>query len=110
VKAWTPALSTASLAELMAEFDRRDDAFTDIQLEWRRSTSAVSSRVRVERHDDARRTAHDRRRSRGAADRRAWCCMASPWPSSAAIGSALRQYWDELAVFDQLGLVQSDGA
>jgi hypothetical protein len=29
----TPAISTWSLAELMAEFDRRDDAFSDIKLD-----------------------------------------------------------------------------
>ena len=33
VRAWTPAMSTASLGELMDEFDRRDDAFSDIELE-----------------------------------------------------------------------------
>jgi SnoaL-like domain len=32
VRAWTPAICTSSLAELMAEFDRRDDAFSDIEL------------------------------------------------------------------------------
>ena len=33
VRAWTPALSTSSLRELIAEFDRRDDAFSEIELE-----------------------------------------------------------------------------
>ncbi len=33
VKAWAPALSASSAAELAAEFERRDDAFSDIQLE-----------------------------------------------------------------------------
>jgi hypothetical protein len=33
VRAWTPAMSTASLSELMDEFERRDDAFSDIELE-----------------------------------------------------------------------------
>jgi ketosteroid isomerase-like protein len=33
VKAWAPALSANSAAELAAEFERRDDAFSDIQLE-----------------------------------------------------------------------------
>jgi ketosteroid isomerase-like protein len=32
VKAWAPALSASSAAELAAEFERRDDAFADIQL------------------------------------------------------------------------------
>ena len=33
VKAWAPALSASSAAELAAEFERRDDAFSDIQLD-----------------------------------------------------------------------------
>jgi ketosteroid isomerase-like protein len=33
VKAWAPALSASSAAELAAEFDRRDDTFSDIQLQ-----------------------------------------------------------------------------
>jgi ketosteroid isomerase-like protein len=33
VKAWAPALSASSATELAAEFDRRDDAFSDIELE-----------------------------------------------------------------------------
>jgi predicted ester cyclase len=33
VKAWTPALSTGSLAALIEELDRRDDAFSDIELD-----------------------------------------------------------------------------
>ena len=35
IKAWAPALSASSAAELAAEFDRRDDAFSDIELEVR---------------------------------------------------------------------------
>jgi ketosteroid isomerase-like protein len=33
VRAWTPALSTASRTELIDELDRRDDAFSDIELD-----------------------------------------------------------------------------
>ena len=33
VRAWSPALSTASLAELIDELDRRDEAFSDVQLD-----------------------------------------------------------------------------
>ena len=33
VKAWTPAFSTSSRGELLAEFDRTDDAFSDIALD-----------------------------------------------------------------------------
>jgi ketosteroid isomerase-like protein len=33
VRAWTPALATGSLTELISELDRRDDAFSDVELE-----------------------------------------------------------------------------
>ena len=33
VRAWSPALSTASLAELIDELDRRDEAFSDVELD-----------------------------------------------------------------------------
>jgi acyl-CoA reductase-like NAD-dependent aldehyde dehydrogenase len=32
VRAWTPAMSTASLSELMDEFERRDDAFSEMRM------------------------------------------------------------------------------
>ena len=34
VRAWTPALSTTSLTELIAELDHRDGAFADIELDF----------------------------------------------------------------------------
>jgi hypothetical protein len=33
VKAWTPAFSTSSRTELLVEFDRTDDAFSDVALD-----------------------------------------------------------------------------
>jgi ketosteroid isomerase-like protein len=33
VRAWTPALSAGSLSELVTELDRRDEAFSNIELE-----------------------------------------------------------------------------
>jgi ketosteroid isomerase-like protein len=33
VRAWTPALSTTSLTELLDELDRRDEAFSDVELD-----------------------------------------------------------------------------
>ena len=33
VRAWTPALSTTTLSELIEALDRRDDAFSDIELD-----------------------------------------------------------------------------
>ena len=33
VRTWSPGLSTSSLSELLAEAERRDDAFSDVQVE-----------------------------------------------------------------------------
>ena len=33
VRAWTPTMSTSSLTELIEELDRRDAAFTDVELD-----------------------------------------------------------------------------
>jgi hypothetical protein len=112
VRAWTPALSTASLSELIAEFERRDDAFSDMELEvapldvggdyacveWTVSMShtgplAVAGEMLVEQ-TGVRVTLHGVTVAEFRGDR---IC-------------ALRQYWDELTVFDQLGLLHADGA
>ena len=85
VKAWTPALSASSLGELVAEFDRRDQAFSDIELE-------VAPEV-VE-PTGARITVNGATVAEFRGDR---IC-------------SLRQYWDELAVFEQIGLMADDGA
>jgi ketosteroid isomerase-like protein len=68
--AWTPTMSTASLSELMGEFERRDDAFSEMRMTLHGITVAEFRGDRI---------------------------------------CSLRQYWDELSVFDQLGLLR-DGA
>jgi ketosteroid isomerase-like protein len=110
VRAWTPALSTASLTELIAEFERRDDAFSDIDLEvapldvagdfacveWSVTMThtgpfAVAGGMHVAA-TGARVALHGVTVAEFRGER---IC-------------ALRQYWDELAVFDQLGLLHTD--
>jgi ketosteroid isomerase-like protein len=111
VRAWTPAISTSSLAELMAEFDRRDDAFSDIELdvaplevggdyacaEWSVTMTHTGQlavdRGRMVKPTGARVTLHGITVAEFRGDR---IC-------------SLRQYWDELNVFDQLGLLHDDG-
>ena len=108
VRAWTPALSTASLSELMGEFERRDDAFSDIELdvspldvggeyacaEW---SVRMTHTGRIELAEGkvvdptgVRVTLYGITVAEFRGDR---IC-------------ALRQYWDELSVFDQLGLLR----
>jgi ketosteroid isomerase-like protein len=110
VRAWTPALSTASLSELIDQLDRRDDAFSDIELdvvpldvggdyacvEWTvemTHTGSVTladersiepSGIRVTLHGVTVAEFHGER-----------IC-------------AFRQYWDEFTVLEQLGAVARD--
>jgi ketosteroid isomerase-like protein len=112
VRAWTPALSTASLTELMAEFERRDDAFSAIELdvaplevggdyacaEWTVTMSHTGPLA--------------------VADGR----LVDPTGGRVTVNGvtvaefrgericSLRQYWDELSVFQQLGLVSGPNA
>ena len=106
VRAWTPALSTSSRDELIAELDHRDDAFTDVELdvvpldvggdfacvEWsvnmtHSGTITLDERtiaptgIRVALHGVTVAEFHGER-----------IC-------------SLRQYWDEFAVLEQLGLM-----
>jgi hypothetical protein len=110
VRAWTPRLATTSLGELLAELDQRDGLYADVELdvapldvggdyacvEWTveltpqgvltaaehagdRSDDAAASASRVALHGVTVAEFHGER-----------IC-------------ALRQYWDELDVLDQLG-------
>ena len=110
VRAWTPALSTSSLSELIDELDRRDDAFSDIELdvvpldvggayacvEWtvdmtHSGTITLADRtlepsgIRVTLHGVTVAEFHGER-----------IC-------------SLRQYWDEFAVLEQLGVMTEAG-
>jgi ketosteroid isomerase-like protein len=107
VKAWTPALSASSAVDLLEELDRRDDAFSDVEVEltpldvggeyacveWRVSMTHTGD---LELRDGA---------------------VAPPTGLRITVNGvtiaefrgdricSLRQYWDELAVFEQLGLL-----
>ena len=110
VVAWTPALSTTSLTELRTEFVRRDEAFSAIELdvtpllvagdyacsEWTVSMTHTGplaiadgrtlepTGVRIFLHGVTVAEFHGEQ-----------IC-------------ALRQYWDELSVYEQLGLMSGE--
>ena len=111
VRAWTPASSTTSLTELMAELERRDDAFSGIELEvapldvggdyacveWSVTMThtgrfAVAEGMVVE-PTGVRVTLNGVSVAEFRGER---IC-------------SLRQYWDEFSVFEQLGLLHGDG-
>jgi ketosteroid isomerase-like protein len=110
VKAWAPALSASSAAELAAEFERRDDTFSDIELEaipldvsgdfacveW---TVTMTHSGPLALRDGA---------------------VLEPTGLSVTLNGAtvaefagdricsFRQYWDEFAVLEQLGLLSAE--
>jgi ketosteroid isomerase-like protein len=110
VRAWSPALATASLDELIDELDRREEAFSEVELrvapldvsgdyacvEWTvemthsgtivlaDDSNIEASGIRVTLHGVTIAEFLDRR-----------IC-------------SLRQYWDEHTVLEQLGVVAGD--
>ncbi len=110
VRAWTPASSTSSLNDLLEQLDRRDDAFSEIHLEvapldvggeyacaeWivamtHTGPLVVAGGMSVD-PTGVRVTLHGVTIAEFRGDR---IC-------------SLRQYWDEFAVFDELGLLPGD--
>jgi ketosteroid isomerase-like protein len=110
VRAWTPALSTTSIDELIEQLELRDEAFSAIELdvspldvggdyacvEWSvgmTHTGALTlDEARVVEPTDVRVTVHG---VTVAEFRDEQIC-------------SLRQYWDEFAVLEQLGVLRSD--
>ena len=105
VRAWTPSLSTSSRSELIDALDRRDPAFTDIDLdvvpldvggdfacvEW---TVGMTHAGTITLADD--------RRVESTGVRVAVHGVTVAEFDGARICS-VRQYWDEFAVLEQLG-------
>lgn len=109
VKAWAPALSVGSLGELVAEIERRDDAFSDVDLdvapldvggdyacaEW---SLAMTHSGRLVLAD-------------GMAIEPTGVRVALHGATVAEFREqricSVRQYWDEFAVLEQLGVLSS---
>jgi ketosteroid isomerase-like protein len=107
VRTWTPALSTTSLTELLAELDRRDEAFSDVELdvapldvsgdfacvEWTVEMTHTGTVVLGEgkpiEPSGIRVTLHGVTIAEFLGDR---IC-------------SVRQYWDEFTVLEQLGIL-----
>jgi hypothetical protein len=110
VRAWTPSLSTSSRSELIDALDRRDPAFTDIDLdvapldvggdyacvEWTVDmTHAGTITLAGDRHVEPtgiRVTVHG--------------VTVAEFDGSRIC--SVRQYWDEFAVLEQLGVLTSE--
>ena len=112
VNAWTPALSAASAEELLGEFERRDDAFSDIELEVMPldvsgDYACAEWRVHMTHTGDLELRDHVVVPASGLRITLNGVTVAE-FEGQRICG--LRQYWDELAVYEQLGLVGDDGA
>ena len=106
VRAWTPALSTTSLTELIDELDRRDDAFSDIELDVvPLDVGGDYACVEWTVDDDAQRHDHARRRGRiEPSGIRVTLHGVTVAEFHGEQICSLRQYWDEFAVLEQLGV------
>jgi ketosteroid isomerase-like protein len=112
VKVWGPAMSAASSSELATEFERRDDAFSDIDLDvapldvsgdfacaewWVTMTHSghlvLADGVTIE--------------PTGVSIRLNGATVAEFQGEQIC---SLRQYWDELAVLEQLGVLSEERA
>jgi ketosteroid isomerase-like protein len=112
VRAWTPALSTASLDELISEFDQRDAAFSEVELEVvpldvGGDFACVEWTVTMT-HTGPLEVADGRAIDPTGVQVVLHGSTVAEFRGDQICG--LRQYWDELSVFEQLGLVQADAA
>ena len=107
VTAWTPARSTSSASELLDESKRPDAAFTDVELEVMPldvggDYACAEWRVTMTHAGDLQ------LRDRAILPPTGLRITINGVTIAEFDGSricALRQYWDELAVYEQLGLV-----
>jgi hypothetical protein len=112
VRAWTPALSTESIDELIEQLDLRDEAFSGVELdvspldvggdyacvEW----SVLMTHTGVLTLDDA--TVVE------PTDTRVTLHGVTVAEFRGERICSLRQYWDEFAVLEQLGVLRNDPA
>jgi len=109
VRAWTPALSTTSRAELIEHLDRRDDAFSEIDLEVSPldvggDYACVEWSVAMTHSGPL--TLDDAHVIEPTQLRVALNGITVAEFSGARI-SSLRQYWDASGVLEQLGVLES---
>lgn len=111
VHAWTPALSVTSLAELRSEFDRQDEAFSEfavaiVALDTGGEYACAEWTVTMV-HSGPLAVAGGR-----AVEPTGMRVTLNGITVAEFRGNricSLRQYWDELAVFDQLGILPGIG-
>jgi ketosteroid isomerase-like protein len=110
VQAWTPVLSTSSITALATEFDRRDEAFSDIQVEIIPldvgGDYACAEWSVTMRHSGPLVLSDDRRLEPTGLQVVMHGVTVGEFCGDRIC--ALRQYWDELALLEQLGVVAQE--
>jgi ketosteroid isomerase-like protein len=110
VRAWTPGLSTATLAELINELERRDEAFSDFVLEV--SPLDVGGDYACVEWTVGMTHSGPLTLAGGATIEPSGIRIGLHGATVAEFDGericSLRQYWDEFAVLDQLGGLARD--
>jgi ketosteroid isomerase-like protein len=110
VKVWTPAFNASSLSEVLTEFERRDDAFSNVALEVRPldvggEYACAEWTVTMTHSGDL--SLGDR----GVVESTGLPITLNGVTVAEFRGDqicSVRQYWDELTVFEQLGLLHDE--
>lgn len=107
VKVWTPALAVSSAQELAAELERRDDAFSDadlqvVPLDVNGDRACVEWLVTMTHSGPLSLADGQRLEATGATVSLRGATVAE---FRGDLIAGLRQYWDELGVLDQLGVL-----
>jgi ketosteroid isomerase-like protein len=111
VTAWTPARSTSTASELLNEAERRDDAFSEVELEVM-PLDVGGDYACAEWRVTMRHTGDLELRERAVVPATGLRITINGVTIAEFDGAricALRQYWDELGVYEQLGLVGDTG-
>src|SRR4051812_43258181 len=110
VKVWTPALAASSLSEVVAALDRRDDAFSDVALDVRpldvAGDYACAEWTVTMTHSGDLPLGED-----GVVPPTDLPITLNGVSVAEFRGDqicSVRQYWDELAVYEQLGLLHDE--
>jgi ketosteroid isomerase-like protein len=110
VKAWAPALSASSAAELAAEFERRDDAFSDIRLQV--TPLDVSGNFACAEWGVTMTHTGLLKLADGSVMEPSGLTITINGATVAEFAGdricSFRQYWDEFAVLEQLGVLGPD--
>ena len=110
VRAWTPALSTTTLTELLHELERRDDSFSDIELDVAPldvSGDFACVEWTVEMTHTGTVVLGDGKPIEPTGIRVTLHGVTIAEFLGARMCS-VRQYWDEFAVLEQLGVLTGD--